>query len=303
MEEEQLQAFVRQQVLGVLAGLQERTVEAAQAAAATAQAAAQATALSRAAEQVDKWNKEFGSVDVEADTQGWSEYKFRLVNHLTGVDMGYLADLNAIDANRHDPVEVGDMNEAALNRSFALYRLLAKNMKGRILRLVMKQEDRSGYEVYRRMLSELEPRDRSRGLVMLQQLLADKNWPKGMDFADQLAKYELQCNQYVQASGRELAEDVRIATVMSNAPAELRVHLQLRVTDTTTYQALRDMILDFLKASRSWKGLGQVGDEPVPMEVDAVKGKGKSKGKPCRHCGKVGHLESVLVQDRQRQRR
>ena len=157
-------------------------------------------------------------------------------------------------------------------RALMLYGLLVKNLKQRPLDFVRSHKDRNGYEVYRRLLNDLEPRERSRGLAFMQSMLMDSSWPKHGAFSEQLLQYELQCREYEQATCKELPEDLRIASVLMHAPPELQVHLRLKVTDTTTYGQIREAISGYMKASRGWNSVANTQLHGIsgmtPMEVE-----------------------------------
>ena len=235
----------------------------------------------------DKFTEKFGSEERDKDALAWPEWKFKLRNHLAMIDPAYIADMDLVDRDRGEELDISLATDELQARALMLYSLLVKNMKQRPMDLVRSQKDRNGYEVYRRLLNDLEPRERSRGLAFMQGMLMDSSWPKHGDFSEQLMKYEMQCREYEQATGKELPEDLRIASVLMHAPPELQVHLRLKVNDSTTYAQIRESISGYMKASRGWNtvasnqlhGIGGT----TPMEVDQIRATKPTR--PCKHCG------------------
>ena len=101
-------------------------------------------------------------------------------------------------------------------------------------------------------------------------------------------------NEYQRVTGRQPGEDVMLGTLVRCLPTAIKQHVQLQMTDSSTYASVRDYVLGYEVTTTSWtpakmhQALGVVpgataSDQgPVPMEVDALqkKGpKGKNKGK------------------------
>ena len=85
-------------------------------------------------------------------------------------------------------------------------------------------------------------------------------------------------------------EDAKIAAILLGLPTTLRTHLQMQITESTTYEGLKDKIIHYESVTTKWDStnslqmpnkMASMADEAVPMEVDVVskgkKGKGKSK--------------------------
>ena len=107
--------------------------------------------------------------------------------------------------------------------------------------------------------------------------------------------------QYERTSGKDVDDEVLISTLIWCAPQRLRTHIQLRVTDQTTYDELRELLLLFEDASQVYKpknfleygGGVEYDQRPTDMEVGRIKGyKGKGKGKGEKGKSKGGHDKS-----------
>ena len=97
--------------------------------------------------------------------------------------------------------------------------------------------------------------------------------------------YERLVGEYERVSPQKYPDDLKISTLLSGLPTDVRRYLQLQISDSTKYEQLRDIMLTFERSSSSWcseqvlKAIGA--DSGGPMDVDRVKGKGKkgTKGK------------------------
>ena len=89
-----------------------------------------------------------------------------------------------------------------------------------------------------------------------------------------------------------------MASILLACPLQVRQHLHLWLTDTTTYEQLKDRIIQLEAVTTKWDSANSLmlparttGDEATPMEVDYVgkvgKGKKGSKGKGKDAKGKI----------------
>ncbi len=138
---------------------------------------------------IEKSTLQFGSEDRDKDALNWPEWKFKLRNHLAVIDQSYIIDLDMIDKDRGEELDISLATDDLQARALMLYGLLVKTLKQRPLDFVRSQKDRNGYEIFRCLLNDLEPRERSRGLAFMQSMLMDSSWPRGGDFSEQLLKY------------------------------------------------------------------------------------------------------------------
>ena len=100
-------------------------------------------------------------------------------------------------------------------------------------------------------------------------------------------QYENLVQQYETASGQVYPPDLKAATLIRCSPARLREHLQLSLSDVSTYADVREALLSYERVSRSFSQeqiykqlqVDDKNDGPTPMEVDRVEYKGKGKGK------------------------
>ena len=162
------------------------------------------------------------------------------------------------------------------------------------------ERDRNGYLAWRDILQELEPRERGRGLALLVGLVSEENWPKDQsEYLDQVRAWDQLVRNYEDATGKTVADDLKVAVVLRHAPGDVGRHLRMQASRDMTYPELMSKLREFYVATRPWtlrSALGQGGSSappsssaPVPMDIDQItasvvaalhKGKGKDgKGK------------------------
>ena len=120
---------------------------------------------------------------------------------------------------------------------------------------------------------------------LLSQLLSKSYWTSTKDFQSKLQDWGEAVRECEKTSGRPFGEEFKVATTLKYAPPEIRTHLLMRVTDRTTYEELRGLVMDYLRANQAWSTPQDDGDA---MDVSLVKGKGKFEGERS-NCGKKGH--------------
>ena len=158
---------------------------------------------------------------------------------------------------------VSDYIPPMKSRSERLYAILATHLKGRSLKLLKSEASGCGFRVWRRLHDELQPASQPRSLALAQALIKYPPYKDGASLLEWTLTFERLIAEY--------------------APEDIRRYLQLQVSESTTYEKLRETMLAFERTSSSWsteRTLKAIGaDEPTPMDVDRVEWKGKGKGK------------------------
>ena len=148
------------------------------------------------------------------------------------------------------------------------------------------QAQENGYEAWQRLLREMQPVTRARSLALLTQL-SRVQFAEGKSISEQLPLYESIVNEYERISGHDYADDAKVASILQAVPAHLRAHLQLWITDSITYEQLKNKVMELEALATRWDSSNSLSlptrlgmDEAVPMEVDYIRGdKGKKGGK------------------------
>ena len=92
-----------------------------------------------------------------------------------------------------------------------------------------------------------------------------------------------------------LSGELKFAVLTKSIGGQLETYLNMTIQDSTTYEALRESILQYDQATIKWSNTMALGtsmqsnDEATPMEVGRIwkgKGKGKDKGKNDKRKGK-----------------
>jgi len=159
------------------------------------------------------------------------------------------------------------------------------------------------------MTWEYEPNVRVRHGAVLHQLLK-REFGKDLnaDLAVEIETYEKDVRRYEEQSGETLSASVKLSIIIGGMMNQkVRDHLELNAARLDTYEKLRDEVLNFAVARRTWnldpfddpmqvgalhdkgkgKGKGKKGKDGVPKAK--AKTKAKAKGIICNYCKKSGH--------------
>ncbi|MDJ0514128.1 MAG: reverse transcriptase domain-containing protein [Methyloceanibacter sp.] len=185
--------------------------------------------------------------------------------------------------------EAGSENHG---RSRKLYHCLGTLLQGKLLRLVQSVKDQNGFEAFRLILTEMEPRERGQGLGLLMEIISQPSFDGRLPLIDEIRKFETKVNLYEVNSGQKVADDVKAATLIRCSPKEVQMHLHMVVTATTSYLEVKTAIENYDRARRTWQGdpmdvsyLGKSGGKGVK---DNKGGKDKGYGKNGKGYGKDG---------------
>ncbi|CAE7781068.1 unnamed protein product [Symbiodinium sp. CCMP2592] len=250
----------------------------------SAAAAAQATATATRADNMMKGLK----VDVfkpqtrEEELRGWKDWWFQFSTCVCGHDPAFEDDFKGIDPETE--VDHSLLSDLEVERSRKLFSLLCSLVKGRPLLLIKNLEgSKNGLEAVRVLRNAMEPKEKARSLALLRQL-AGWTFQPGTGLHEQIVKYEEALRMYEDAAGKEFPAELVLATIVNGMRDPLKSQIQLRMTSRTTYEEVREWILQYENMNAPWTsslqpGRGARKDEPQPMDVDVVTGKGKDKGK------------------------
>ena len=167
------------------------------------------------------------------------------------------------------------------------------------MQVVRRVPEGFGFEAWKQLCREFEPRLPSRFQGMLQALLA----PTRVDDPVQtIFLWESRVKVYEEQSGDKVSENIKLAVLQKYlCDGELARHLNLQSSRLTTYDLARKEAINYLRAKQTWTAPG--GSDPTDLSPlgkgkGGKKGKGKDKGdksvkpKECFYCGKPGHNEN-----------
>lgn len=240
----------------------------------------------------------------EEDRRLWADWRFAATQFLASKDGALLQEVDqAIEAK--DPIEMSTLTAVRQQRARLLFTYLCGNVKGRLLAMLREPglaSSANGFEALRRFHRDIEPKSGAAALGLLETILMVPPPPKGTNLRDAIVAVERLFSDYEATSSEKLTNHLKIVALRKLLPAEMRVHVNMQIRDTTTYEDLKRAVTEYEVAERRYSSLGAgVYDHqgPVPMEVDQVRqdtkggkgdkpGKGKEKGNnpPCKTCGK-----------------
>ena len=123
-----------------------------------------------------------------------------------------------------------------------------------------------------------------------------KFWSEGSYVAADPQAGRLHQGVYERITGGELQKELKFSILMKVIGGHLKTHLQLTLREDTTYEQLRESIINYDQATIRWSSAMALGntvpgqEDAVAMDVDRVDGgkgkKGKGKGKQSSSKGK-----------------
>ena len=165
--------------------------------------------------------------------------------------------------------------------------------------------------LWKKLVDYYAPATRQRALSLSQAISSFPQFVPGGDktLQEHVSGMETLVQQYDSLSSKAFDRDVLLGVLLRLCPDNIRQHLTLAISDSSSYQEVKERIFAYERSSRMWNvndvfetvgkqvsssSKGESG--PVPMEVDAVtKGKGYEKGKG-KQKGKQKIAERQLVQ-------
>ena len=243
--------------------------------------------------------KDFGSAVSSEDQNNWADFAFSFRQWLCFADSTYAADLDYVEEHSDTVVTYNDTaaGQASKARSTKLHAILAGILKHRPLRLLRAVGDSNGLEVWRQLHALYVPKTKVRSMAILSAIMGFPAFTKERTLLEQVQMLERLGDEYQRTSGTNISDDILLTTLVRALPRAVQQHIQLGMTNATTYQEVKDRVVAYERISSSWTrdriltecGANPIGavtsyaggsdSGPTPMEVNLVqKGKGK-KGK------------------------
>ena len=268
-----------------------------------------------AASKILKYPAEFGSESHETDLNQWQDFTHQLKSWLIFAEPAFEAELDAIEKNLGIPATLSSMTTEQASRSMKLYAILSSILKHRPKAILREVENRCGFETWRRLNNAYAPKTRARSMAVLSALMQTPHFTKDKTMREQIQSMERVAAEYAKISGHDVTPDVMLGVLLRVLPAQVRQHVQLSLTESSSYSSVRDYILSYELSSTTWnptrvqQALGMLPSTgskaeqgAQPMDIDQVgaitrkgkdrdskgKGKGDSKGKKGKPKGSKG---------------
>ena len=103
--------------------------------------------------------------------EDWSDFKFKLVNYMTAIDLNYRLELEHVSTTLTEIIETALSTDDQRMRSASLYTVLASICTGEALKICKKVRSGSGFEIFRLMCKKYEPILGSRAIAVLQHII------------------------------------------------------------------------------------------------------------------------------------
>ena len=159
----------------------------------------------------------FRAASQEEEQGRWPGWYWSLKQYLSAVDIGFKADLKALESDL-SVVATSTVPETQA-RSAQLYSLLASLMKGRSLLLVQRIPEQGGYEALRQLLLLFQPPSKVRSLGMLGALVAVRAFSAKESLQSQILELERAFTEYETSTGASgLSEELKSALLLKCLP-------------------------------------------------------------------------------------
>ena len=171
-----------------------------------------------------------------------------------------------------------DQPDEASARIFALqmYALLIHLCEGRALAIVRGAPGHHGLEAWRLLHEWYQPKTRSRGLALLNEILG-RDFGTNEQFLQRTKDWENATLKHNRTASAPLQEQVLVAVLISRSLKEFRTYLHVQVREETARLChVRQLLYDYLRAGKEWKAprteeFAETNHSiVVPMDVDSL---------------------------------
>ena len=239
------------------------------------------------------------------DAMCFPQWKLQFTSWLGFGDTRFVSKMAEVEAES-EPPHFEDYTVENKDLAVKLHAILTSYLRGRCSQLVRASlGTRDGFWLWRALNQQFMPHTRQRSLALA---TAISNYPAfsgSKSVLENVLQLEHVIDEYESASGNTYPSGLKRSTLPRCCRKELRDHLQLNMRADTSYETVREAILNYDRVTSVWssdKVLKQLEQNPLdrpgepsassngvaPMEVDRVEDKGNHKGGGKWHKGSKG---------------
>jgi len=229
------------------------------------------------------------------EKEKYPDWSFVFKGFMVAIDSRYQEIFERVE-NADAPVSNRDLDPANRHLSTQLYYILVMLSRDKAQDKIKKIAAGEGFEVWRNISLDYDPKVRTRRVALLIKVLTAKF---GGDIGQALDQFEAMVKEYEQTSKKVVDDDLKVGVAIINmTDTDTQAHLVKNAHRLETWQAMRDELMDMTRTSE------YINAQPKPMELGAIPQKGKGKGKKgkgkgegdedkwCDYCEKTSHDSS-----------
>jgi len=211
--------------------------------------------------------------DFDGTNEKWVNWKWHTLNQFIKRDPRMAPEMDRAEAESVEiPASMADPYLDDWNKR--LYGILGDYVQGKGLTLIQSVGYRGGFEAWRRLCKEYQPRGPTRKVLWKSQLLrVDLSGPENA-FEQRLQKWEKDVRDFETQTGGSIGQDDKCGVLLMSAPPSLSTILQLTPACIEDWTLMRFLADDYFQKSRQYSTEGGT----IPMEFNALGTKGLGKG-------------------------
>ena len=209
-------------------------------------------------QQSQQWAKYLKSPEAwkpesrDAEVKTWPDWRFAFVNYVKSIDPKLSELMDEAEKKAKGSYKFDEMSPEAQTYANRLYNLLISYVKMRPLKLIRQVEHQDGFMAWKILIEEMQPSTRQRSLAIMTQL-SRIQFQSDKSIGEQLPMFEALVNEYERISENDYSDDAKVAAVLLAVPGHLKQHLQLWVNEATTYESLKNKIMQLEAMNTKWE--------------------------------------------------
>ena len=237
------------------------------------------------------------------DFASFTNWKHNFINWICFADSRFGDHLQMIEQLGNEAIDMSGATQADRELSGKLYSILTSYLRGSALQISRNYvKERCGFRLWQSLLWEFQPSTKQRSLTLSQAIAMYPGFDGVKPMVEQIGALENLVRDYELSAGKTYDRDLLMGVLLRCAPKTIREHLTVSLPSSANYGSVKQAILNYEKASKTWGyntvlkqnalpsattsgGAASSDQGPAPMEVDQVtsgkdhKGKGHKGGK------------------------
>ena len=232
-----------------------------------------------------------------------TNWKHNFINWICFADSRFGDHLQMIEQLGNEAIDMSGATQADRELSGKLYSILTSYLRGSALQFSRNYvKERCGFRLWQSLLWEFQPSTKQRSLTLSQAIAMYPGFDDVKPMVEQIGALENLVRDYELSAGKTYDRDLLMGVLLRCAPKTIREHLTVSLPSSANYGSVKQAILNYEKASKTWDyntvlkqnalpvttasgGATSSDQGPAPVEVDQVtsgkdhKGKGHKGGR------------------------
>ena len=187
------------------------------------------------------------------DFASFTTWKHNFINWICFADSRFGEQLSMIEQLGNEAIDMSGATQADRELSGKLYSILTSYLRGSALQFSRNfVKERCGFRLWQSLLWEFQPSTKQRSLTLSQAIAMYPGFDDLKAMVEQIGSLENLVRDYELSAGKTYDRDLLMGVLLRCAAKTIREHLTVSLPSSANYGSVKQAILNYEKASKTW---------------------------------------------------